>query len=116
MTVLGVLPLVAQEKKADSPETKRTYDPTRRVPDYFGQIGLTPEQRETIYKVRAKHQSQIDALEKQITELQTQMLAECEGVLTDTQKQLLDQRRRAATNGKKASEAPKTKQPAKAAS
>ena len=56
MTVLGVLPLVAQEKKPDSTpaETKRTNDPSRRVPVYFGQIGLTPEQRESIYKVRAK--------------------------------------------------------------
>jgi hypothetical protein len=35
------------------------------------------------------------------------MLAECELVLNDTQKQLLDQRRRAAGQGKKAPEVTK---------
>jgi hypothetical protein len=91
---------VASPPKADAPAAKRSYDPSRRVPDFFGQIGLTPEQREAIYKVRAKHQAKIGELEKQMAELQAQSLAECEGVLTDTQKQLLAQRRKAATDGK----------------
>src|SRR5262249_31481991 len=78
--------------KAAAPAAKKKNDPSRSVPDYFGQIGLTDEQRERIYKVRGKHQARIDELEKQIDEIQAQMLKECEGVLTDTQKQLLEQR------------------------
>jgi hypothetical protein len=100
----GALPLTAQEPgstksaaKTAPPTTKRTYDPSRRVPDYFGQIGLTPEQKESIYKIRAKHQQKIDELEKQIAQIHAQMLSESEALLTDTQRQLLEHRRRAAS-------------------
>ena len=92
--------------KADAPAAKRSFDPARRVPIYFGQIGLTPEQREAIYKIQAKHQAKINELERQVDEIQTQSLRECEGVLTETQKQLLTQRRKAA--GRKGEEPERT--------
>src|SRR5579883_1223102 len=102
MMALATLPLVAQDtgstktsEKSATPPAKRVVDPSRRVPDYFGQIGLTPEQKETIYKIQAKHLKKIDELEKQIREVKDQMLLECEGVLNDTQKQLLEHRRKA---------------------
>jgi Spy/CpxP family protein refolding chaperone len=101
------LPLIAQEsprakttEKTEAPAAKR--DAARRVPRYFGQIGLTPEQRDSIYKIQSKHQSKIEALQKQINEIQSQMLSECETVLTDTQKQLLQQRRQATGGSRKA--------------
>jgi hypothetical protein len=93
--------------KADAPAATRSNDPARRVPSYFGQIGLTPEQREAIYKIRAEHQARITELEKQVAELRAEELGACEGVLTETQKQLLAQRRKAAA-AKKASEPEKT--------
>ena len=100
MTVafLGQLPLVAQEpatpKPANAAPKKR--DPARRVPPYFGQIGLTTEQRASIYGIQAKRIEKIDALEKQIAAEKGEMLATCEGVLTETQKKLLDNLRKAA--------------------
>jgi len=101
--------LIAQETTTPKPSTpapaaRRTVDPARRVPNYFGQIGLTPEQREAIYKIRGKHQAKIDELEQQIDEIQAQMLVECEGVLIDTQKQMLAQRRKAGGATKKGEE------------
>ncbi len=97
------LPLIAQESKAPQTETKtkaktvrRAYDPARRVPVYFGQLGLSAEQREEIYTIQGKHMPKIDSLEKQIEDLRAQMLQECEGVLTAPQKQVLDQRRSGA--------------------
>ena len=118
--MLGAWPLSAQElgagkssPKAGDPSVKRTFDPSRRVPDYFGQIGLTSEQRETIYKLRAKHYQKIDEVEKQIAVIQAQMLAECESVLNDNQKQLLEHRRRSAAQGKRA---PEVTKPAKSSS
>jgi len=65
------------------------------VPDFFGQIGLTPEQREDVYKVRGKHLVRIEELEAEIAKIRDQMQADCEAVLTDTQRQLIDQRRKA---------------------
>src|SRR4051794_18112725 len=80
--MIAAWPLSAQEpapsktaEKTD-PVARRTYDSARRVPDYFGQIGLTPDQRESIYKIRSKHQQKIDELEKQIDAIQSQMLSE----------------------------------------
>jgi len=102
--------LIAQDVKPSpkpddpGPSARRGGDPARRVPDYFGQIGLTPEQREAIYKIRGKHQAKIDELERQIDEIQAQMLVECEGVLTDTQKQMLAQRRKAAGTARRGEE------------
>ena len=93
------LPLAAQEpagsKSATAP-AKKKQDPSRRVPPYFGQIGLTTEQRASIYGYQAKRNEKIDALEKQIAAEKADLLAECEGVLNETQKKLLDNLRKAA--------------------
>jgi hypothetical protein len=57
-----LLGLTAPSAPAQSPGTttapaeKKTYDPTRRVPPYFGQIGLTPEQKEQVYAINANGQ------------------------------------------------------------
>ncbi len=114
LITLGVRPSGGQESppskeagKAGAPAAKRAYDPARRVPAYFGQIGLTPEQKESIYKIRAKHQQQVAALERQIALIHSQTLAECESVLTETQKQLLENRRRAAGSAAKKGDVPK---------
>ena len=111
----GSLPLLAQDpaakkavekqdKAASAPAAKEKADPSRRVPNYFGQIGLTPEQRESIYKVRKTHQDRIDVLKKQIADAEVQSLRECEAVLTDVQRNLLDNIR---NGGPKAAESPK---------
>ena len=114
---LAAAPLPAQEPaaakpgEAKAPAARRRLDPTRRVPDFFGQLGLTPAQREEIYKIRAKHQQKLDELHKQIIQVQGEMLSECESLLTDTQKQLLAQRRQASTRSRK-SKAPAAERPA----
>jgi hypothetical protein len=101
MTLLaGGLPLAAQEPGTTQVETKtktksakRSYDPTRRVPNLFGQLGLSDAQKESIYKIQGKHMPQIDGLEKQLDDLRVQMVKECESVLTGAQKQMLVERR-----------------------
>jgi hypothetical protein len=106
VALLGSLPLIAQEpapaKSAEktAPASKKS-DPTRRVPSYFGQVGLSTEQRESIYKIRGKHQPRIQELQKQIDSLRAEELRECETVLTDSQKQQLQQFRAAAAAKKK---------------
>jgi hypothetical protein len=79
---------------------KRATDPTRRVPYYFGQLGLSDEQRETIYEIQARHQPKIEALEKQIEETRAQSLKECEAVLSDAQRKMLAERRAAAAEAR----------------
>jgi hypothetical protein len=98
--LMGQLPLVAQEPAAPklvaAPARKR--DPSHRVPSHFGQVGLTLEQRASIYSIRTKRYETIGALEKQIKAARAEMLVECEAVLNETQKNLLDNLRKAAAD------------------
>ena len=96
--LMGGFPLAAQEpatSKPAAPAAKKK-DPSRRVPPHFGQIGLTTEQRASIYGFQAKRMEKIEALEKQIAAEKAELLADCEGVLNETQKKLLDNLRKAA--------------------
>jgi hypothetical protein len=115
VVALATLPIRAQDpatKKGDDPKAeataKKKFDPARRVPDYFGQIGLTAEQRESIYKIRKGHQEKVDALRKEIAEIEAKSLQECEAKLTETQKKLLDHLRSTGARGQRAPE-PATK-------
>ena len=110
----GATPLAAQETvkdakpaPAEAPKAKRAYDPTRRVPPYFGQVGLTADQKEAIYKARGKHQAKIEDLQKQLAEAQSAMMAECESLLTGEQRNLLaDKRRQASSKARGAAPTP----------
>jgi hypothetical protein len=116
MTLLaGGLPLAAQEpgttqvdSKTKTKSSKRSYDPARRVPNLFGQLGLSDAQKESIYKIQGQHMPKIDALEKQLDELRAQMVKDCEAVLTGPQKQMLAERRTSAAEArtKRAGSAP----------
>jgi Spy/CpxP family protein refolding chaperone len=113
MILSSALPLGAQEPRSgsqtDSKTTKtnkRAFDPARRVPRYFGQLGLTGDQRESIYKLQGKHMPKIEALEKQIEEIRGEMMKECETVLTPAQRQMLDQHRTAGAESRSRKSAP----------
>lgn len=105
---LGILPSLAQEPKdkADASAAKSA----RRVPPYFSKVGLTPEQKEKVYTIRGKHQARIEELKRQIDEAQAKEMEECEAVLLDSQKKMLQQFRAEA----KANAETKAKSKAKA--
>ena len=105
----------AQKGKASNQETvaektkaarKR---PRGRLPMFYGQIGLSREQREKIYEIQAKYRSQIEELMKQLAALREKQKEEIEAVLTDEQKERLAKlqeeakKRRAARRKKKSS-------------
>jgi hypothetical protein len=87
--VMGILPSLAQEPAKE--DTAVASKAARRVPPYFAKVGATSEQKEKIYAIRAKHMVKIEALQKQIEEARAQELTECESVLLDSQKKLLEQ-------------------------
>jgi Spy/CpxP family protein refolding chaperone len=105
----GGLHLVAQEPGAPKARLKKAFDPTRRVPMYFGQLGLTNEQRESIYAIQAKQMPKIEALDKQIEELRAQIMKDCEAALTPAQKELLDRRRTGVAEARSKKAAPPAK-------
>jgi len=99
-------PLGAQtstsKSQATKPSASQKADSTRRVPRYFGDLGLSDAQRESIYKVQAKHQPKIDDLEQQLEDARAALIKDCEKVLTPAQKTALERRRREAAAKRKA--------------
>jgi len=62
---------------------------TGRLPSGFGKLDVTDTQKQKIYAIQAKYKEQIDALNKQIDELQNKRDTEIEAVLTPEQKEKL---------------------------
>ncbi len=100
---LGAQETSSSRSQAAKPSaSKKGSDPTRRVPRYFGDLGLSEQQRESIYRVQAKHQPKIDDLEKQLENARALLIKDCEKVLTPAQKTALERRRRDAAEKRKA--------------
>ncbi len=100
VVLMGWLPITAQEPASTKTTTTTALPAPKkqslRVPNYFGQIGLAPDQKAKIYAVMSKRQEKIEALEKQIATERAEMLTECEAELTETQKKLLENLRKVA--------------------
>ncbi len=93
------------EDEAPAPKAKsarKAPDPAHRVPLYFGGLSLTAEQKESIYKLEANYQPQIQEAEKKADDLRERLLADCEDVLTPAQKRALAEARQAAVDRRKA--------------
>jgi Spy/CpxP family protein refolding chaperone len=90
----GAKPTAAQE----SPEKL-----TGRLPNYYGQVGLSEVQRQKIYALQAQYGDQIDALIRQVEELRQKRDKEVEDVLTAEQKTKLKALTDAAAAKKKTS-------------
>lgn len=83
---------------ADHPAQKVRH----RLPNYFGQIGLSDRQREKIYALQDEYNAQIAELQAKIEELERQRDAKIEGALTDAQKIRLRERREEARRAREA--------------
>ncbi len=81
----------------------------RRVPQYFGQVGLSDEQREKIYSVRERYAIQQAKLEEELASLQDKVMRECEALLTPEQRTELTKLRGEAKAKAKAKAKSKTK-------
>ncbi len=58
----------------------------RSLPQYWNKLGLSDEQKQQIYGVQAEYGIKIDALQKQIKDLQKKQREAMEKVLTEAQK------------------------------
>ena len=70
--------------------------PRGRLPNHFGKIGVTEEQRHTIYGIQADYNAQIDELLAQVEILRGERDKTIEEVLTPAQRDLLTELREAA--------------------
>ncbi len=62
---------------------------TNRLPANYGKLGLTDAQKDKVYAINDKFDSQLDALEDQLKALKAKRSTEVEAVLTAEQKKIL---------------------------
>ena len=87
------------EKSSSPSKKKKTF--RRRVPNYYGQIGISKKQREKIYEIQKGYFNEISTLEEKIEELEQKRGAEIYAVLSGPQKIILGQLREAAAKKRK---------------
>lgn len=73
----------------DAAGKKERAEPRGRVPNYYGRLGLSDEQKTKIYAIQDKYSDQIESLQKQIADLRAKQDAEVAALLTDSQKKIL---------------------------
>jgi hypothetical protein len=67
------------------------------LPTHYKRLGLSDEQKENVYKIRGRYKARIDALTKQIRDLQKEERTKLEEVLTEAQKTRLKELRAGET-------------------
>ena len=79
--------IVAQEESKTATAQKKVEKPkTRnRLPNYYGKLGLSTEQRTKIYGVQAAAREKIEAFQQQITTLKETATKDIHDVLTQEQ-------------------------------
>lgn len=91
--VVGVAASVgfAQDKpKGAKPDDKPESKAKGQLPTYWGQLGLSEDQKQKVYKLQAKCNEDIDKLEEQIKALKEKMAKERSAILTPEQKKRLE--------------------------
>jgi hypothetical protein len=84
--------LVGQEKKKeDAKKDEPVVKAKGMLPPNWGKLGLSDEQKQTIYKIQNKHDAEIEKLEAKIKELKETRLKEMRAVLTADQKKKLEE-------------------------
>jgi Spy/CpxP family protein refolding chaperone len=82
--------LVGQDKKEKKDEPKDTTKFKGQLPQYWGQLGLTDEQKQKVYKLQGKANEQIEKLQQQINELKEKAKKDRMEILTAEQKKRLE--------------------------
>lgn len=86
--------LVGQDKKDEPKKEDKKTDASIKVkgmlPSNWGKLGLSDAQVQEVYKIRGKHNDEIDKLKAKIKELETARDKESKAVLTPEQKKRLD--------------------------
>lgn len=81
----GQDPKPDEPKKADPPVKLKGF-----LPMNWGKLGLTDEQKQSVYRIQARYAAEIEKLEAQIRELKAARDKELKGVLTPEQKKRLE--------------------------
>jgi hypothetical protein len=114
LALVAAMSLAQDEKKTTDSKSDKKDEVKGRLPNYFGQIGLSKKQEDDVRKAAQPFDEKIVGLKKQIADLEKQIdvleadkLVAAEKVLNESQKTALKGRREAA-EAEKASKKKKT--------
>ncbi len=86
--------VTGQDAKKGDPQAPKQKDPPTKakgvLPSSWGKIGLSDDQKQTVYKIQNKFNDEINKLENKIAELKATRDKEMKGVLTQEQKKRLE--------------------------
>jgi len=77
-----VSPWAVGQDPAKAPKDGTNAKMRGQLPPNWGKLGLSDEQKQKVYAAQGKYRDKIDALKKQMADLQDQEKKEMEGVLT----------------------------------
>ncbi len=80
----------AAEKKEFLLDVSEARAKTGRVPNGYGQIGLTKDQKERIYGIQSAYSERIKQLEMELEQLKAEQVVQIKNVLTDVQKTAIE--------------------------
>lgn len=80
----------ADEAKSKKAEAKEKAPVKGRLPQYYSKVDVDDKQRETIYKIQADYDAQIDKLTAELAALKSKRDTEIRAVLTKDQQKKLD--------------------------
>jgi len=91
--VAGQDPPKDTPKDTPKEEPKKTDPPMKLkgfLPMHWGKLGLSDDQKQTVYKIQAKYAAEIDKLEAKIKEIKASRDKEMKAVLTPEQRKRLE--------------------------
>jgi len=101
-----------KSKSADEKSDRKKARKFRgRLPQYYGQIGLSDKQRKKIYSIQISYREQLQKLEQQLRDLRAKQGSEIDAVLTSEQKKKLSDLLEAARKKRDARKNRKEKKP-----
>jgi TolA-binding protein len=80
---------VKESKEKESKEKEPAVKFKGSLPSRWGQIGLSEDQKQHVYKIQSQYRDEIDKLQAKIEELKSQQKKEMEKLLTEEQKKRL---------------------------
>jgi Spy/CpxP family protein refolding chaperone len=87
----GALDVSHAQEKTDAAKPVEKKSSFRRLPNYFGQVGLSGAQKDEIYKIQETAGEQIESLRAQIETLEKKRDDDVRAVLTDEQRKKVDE-------------------------
>jgi Spy/CpxP family protein refolding chaperone len=104
LALSGIESVRAQDTKSKKAEAKEKAPAKGRLPQYYSKADVDDKQRDTIYKIQADYEAQIDKLTAELTALKAKRDAEIRAVLTKEQQKKLDAAIEEAKKGKEKAE------------